>query len=158
MFFKKGMKNNKTIFCSPVSGDLVPLSQVQDEAFSSEVLGNGFAIKPTTNLLLSPFDGKVEMLFETYHAIGLKDSNGNEYLIHIGIDTVYLEGKGFHPYIEVGKKVKTGQKLIEFSLDLIKESGYEPIIIIVCTKNVTDNDFSVNKYKRVNANDVIIEM
>lgn len=159
MFFKKKIKETGVVsFYSPVNGELIPLSEVEDEAFSTEVLGKGFAIKPSSNVVLSPFDGEVIMLFETCHAIGLKDHKGNEYLIHIGIDTVYLKGKGFKSFIGKGDKVKKGQKLIEFSLATIMDAGYDPVIILVCTNNVSGGNFSLNEHKYVHSNDMILEM
>ncbi len=139
--FKDKVVENKTtvadpkaeVLSKPVDGQVVALSEVNDEVFSSGMIGEGFGIIPTSGELIAPEDGEITMLFETNHAIGLKTRNGAELLFHIGLDTVQLEGKHFTPYVKAGDQVKQGHPLIQFDLDAIKAAGFDPIVICVVT-------------------------
>ena len=139
--FKDKVVENKTtvadpkaeVLSKPVEGQVVALSEVNDEVFSSGMIGEGFGIIPTSGELIAPEDGEITMLFETNHAIGLKTRNGAELLFHIGLDTVQLEGKHFTPYVKAGDQVKQGQPLIQFDLEAIKAAGFDPIVICVVT-------------------------
>ena len=105
---------------------------MEDGAFASEMLGKGLGIVPAEGKVYAPFDGTVEALFATKHAIGLKSEDGIEMLIHIGLDTVKLEGEGFTAHVSQGDKVKKGDLLVEFDIDFIKSKGYSvttPVII-----------------------------
>lgn len=124
---------NSEIFNTPVKGEILSLNQVNDDVFSSGVMGDGYAINPLDNIVYAPLDGEISMLFNTKHAIGLQSTNGSQILIHIGIDTVQLNGKYFKTFVEKGAKVNQGDKLIEFDLDAIKESGFDPTIICIVT-------------------------
>lgn len=125
---------------SPLKGKVIPLSEVKDAAFSSGVLGQGCAILPEDNVLLAPVDGTVATLFPTLHAIGIVSKDGAEILMHIGLDTVQLEGKCFKAYVKQGDKVKKGDKLVEFDIDAIKAAGYsiETPVVITNTDNYLD--------------------
>lgn len=139
--FKDKVVENKTtvadpkaeVLSKPVDGQVVALSEVNDEVFSSGMIGEGFGIIPTSGELIAPEDGEITMLFETNHAIGLKTRNGAELLFHIGLDTVQLEGKHFTPYVKARDQVKQGQPLIQFDLEAIKAAGFDPIVICVVT-------------------------
>ncbi|MEZ4815794.1 MAG: glucose PTS transporter subunit IIA [Bdellovibrionota bacterium] len=117
----------KLFLCAPLSGRLVPLSQVPDQAFSQKIMGDGFAIDPTDGIVLAPIDATVVQIFRTGHAIGLETESGVEILIHVGIDTVKLNGKGFTALVQNGQHVKAGQELIRFDLELIR--GLVPSMI-----------------------------
>ena len=95
-------------FVAPVTGNVIPVNQVKDEAFASEAMGKGVGIEPENGKVYAPFDGNVDAVFPTGHLVGLSDGNGAEVLIHIGVDTVKLEGKGFTTYVSQGDKVKKG--------------------------------------------------
>ncbi|MEB8398363.1 beta-glucoside-specific PTS transporter subunit IIABC [Enterococcus casseliflavus] len=150
--FKDKVVENKTtvadskaeVLSKPVDGQVVALSEVNDEVFSSGMIGEGFGIIPTSGELIAPEDGEITMLFETNHAIGLKTRNGAELLFHIGLDTVQLEGKHFTPYVKAGDQVKQGQPLIQFDLDAIKAAGFDPIVICVVTNQ---ENFTVKTIK-----------
>jgi PTS system beta-glucosides-specific IIC component len=150
--FKDKTVENKTtvadpkaeVLSKPVEGQVVALSEVNDEVFSSGMIGEGFGIIPTSGELIAPEDGEITMLFETNHAIGLKTRNGAELLFHIGLDTVQLEGKHFTPYVKAGDQVKQGQPLIQFDLDAIKAAGFDPIVICVVTNQ---ENFTVKPIK-----------
>ena len=118
---------------SPLKGKTVKLEHVEDEAFSSGLLGKGVAIMPDEGVLYAPAEGTISALFPTGHAIGMVMDNGIELLMHVGMDTVQLEGKGFKAFTAVGEKVKKGQKLLEFDRELIREAGYSlvtPVLIV----------------------------
>lgn len=108
---------------APLTGQLIPLGEVEDPTFAQKLLGDGFAIKPTSGVLSSPVDGKVIQVFRTGHAIGLLTNDGLEILIHIGIDTVKMNGEGFTPSVKVDQNVKVGDKLLEFDIEKIKAKG-----------------------------------
>ena len=116
---------------APVEGEAIALSEVDDEVFASEALGKGIAILPQKGEVLAPADGTVTVIYPTLHAIGLKLSNGVELLIHVGIDTVKLEGKYFKKYVEEGAQVKKGEKIMGFDLEKIKAAGYDPTVMVV---------------------------
>ncbi|MGN0356922.1 MAG: beta-glucoside-specific PTS transporter subunit IIABC [Blautia sp.] len=121
---------------SPIIGDVIPLSQIPDEAFSSEAMGKGVGIEPHEGKVYAPFDGVVEMLFDTKHAIGLTSESGVNLLIHVGIDTVALNGKYFASHVQTGDKIKQGQLLIEFDMQEISKKY--PLVTPVLVTNTED--------------------
>ena len=134
------IKNNKTaddtqteILVSPLTGTAMPLSEVEDAAFSSEMLGKGIAVKPTDGKVYAPCAGTVTTLFPTKHAIGIESEHGAEILIHLGLDTVKLEGKGFTAHIQEGDKVTKGQLLVSCDLDAIAKEGYSMVTPVIIT-------------------------
>ena len=117
---------------SPLAGQVKPLSQATDPVFSSGVMGQGVVIEPSQGELVSPVNGTVTVLFPTKHAVGIVSEEGIEMLMHIGMDTVSLDGKGFVAHVEQGDKVVVGQQLISFDMDVIKKAGLvteTPVII-----------------------------
>ncbi|MGX7012962.1 beta-glucoside-specific PTS transporter subunit IIABC [Vagococcus silagei] len=118
---------------SVANGELVQLADIKDQAFSSGALGKGIGIISSGDDIYAPFDGEVVMVFDTKHAIGLRDENGVEVLIHIGIDTVELEGQGFEVLVESGAKIRQGQKIAQVNFNEIKAAGYDPTVIVVVT-------------------------
>lgn len=118
---------------SVVKGQLIQLSEVNDQAFSTGALGKGIAIIPSDEMIYSPLDGEITAVFPTKHALGIKGEDGVEVLIHIGIDTVELNGKGFDVLVAQGDKVKKGQQLVKVDFEGIKASGYDTTTIVVIT-------------------------
>lgn len=108
-----------------------------DEVFSSKAMGDGVVIFPSGNVLYSPIEGEIRMIFPSKHAIGIVASDGIEILIHVGVDTVNLEGKPFRLHCKQGDIVKQGQKLMEIDITSIEKEGYSSAIAMVCTKETT---------------------
>ena len=130
---------------APVAGKVVPLSQVEDAIFSSEMLGKGIAILPEENIVKSPVKGEIVTIFDTQHAIGLKTDDDVEVLIHIGIDTVNLKGQYFNALAKVGDRVEVGTPIMEVDFAAVKEAGYDIITPVIVTntaafKNVLGTD------------------
>lgn len=123
---------------APVAGTVIPLAEVQDEIFAGEVLGKGFAVVPEEGKVYAPFDGTVAMIADTKHAIGLSSENGVDLLIHVGLNTVELNGKGFTVYANQGQQIKKGQLLMEFDLEQIKAAGYDVTIPVIVTNGIEE--------------------
>lgn len=148
---------NKTVF-SPLKGNVIPISEVKDETFASEMLGKGVGILPYADRVVAPFDGTVTTFFETKHAIGLTNQDGLEILIHVGIDTVNLKGEHFKAYTKEDAAVKRGDLLLEFDKKCIEEAGYDTTTMVIVTN--TDDYESVNckTGQPAEEQDVIIEI
>ena len=127
--------NVSTELVSPLDGELLPLSEVKDEVFSSGAMGEGVAIEPSQGVLHAPANGRVVMTFPTGHAIGMKTKDGAEILMHIGMDTVNLQGKGFETLVDKGDEVKAGDELVKFDIDEIHSAGYIVTTPIVVTNS-----------------------
>lgn len=139
---KETVQQNETkaqILYSPLEGTAIPLSQVKDDTFASEVLGKGMAVVPVKGEVKAPCDATVSMVFDTKHAIGLATDDGLELLIHVGLNTVELEGKFYTVHINDGDEVKKGQTLITFDLEEIKAAGYDVTTPVIVTNS---DDFS----------------
>lgn len=122
---------------APLSGEVIPLEQVEDEVFASGVTGLGLAIRPADSVVLSPCDGEISMIADSLHAIGIAAAGDAEVLIHVGLNTTMLGGKGFEPLVKKGDIVKTGQPLLKFDMDFIKSKGY-PLVTPVLIVNAED--------------------
>ena len=120
---------------SPITGDVVALEQVPDEAFASKAVGDGIAVKPTSNIVVAPAAGTVVKIFNTNHAFCLETNNGAEIVVHMGIDTVALEGKGFKRLIEEGTDVKAGEPILEMDLDFLNANARSMISPVVCSNS-----------------------
>lgn len=138
MVFKKlfGKQSKKQeILLAPLSGRVLPIEQVPDPAFAEKMLGEGVAIEPTEGEVVAPIDGEIIVIAPTKHAIGMRSNQGVEILIHIGLDTVNLQGEGFEVFVEVGNKVSIGQKLIGFSIDFIQQRASSILTPVVITQH-----------------------
>lgn len=155
---KQEIAGEEGTLVAPVSGHVVPLSEVKDEAFSSGVLGKGVAIVPADGKVYAPCDGEVSTMFPTGHAVGITGTNRAEVLIHIGMDTVKLDGKYFSPKVETGAKVKAGDLLVEFDMDKIKEAGYDVTTPVLVTNADDFVDISGETGKDVKAGDMLISI
>lgn len=143
---------------SPVSGEMKNLELVDDPVFSSLAMGKGIAIKPSSDTIIAPFEATVESLFPTGHAIGLKSKNGTELLIHIGIDTVKLDGLGFKPLVSQGDTVTVNQPLIQFDSQKIQENAYDDTVMIVVTNTNATKDVVIEEQQTVKERDSLISV
>lgn len=126
-------KKNREVIGAPIQGDAVELSEVKDPTFGQEILGKGVAIIPSVGRVVAPYDGYIEMVFDTKHAISMKTESEIEILIHVGIDTVTLKGEHFKSHVEAGQEVKKGTLLLEFDINGIRQAGLEVISpMIIC--------------------------
>lgn len=119
--FGLGSKTNEETIVAPLTGAVKNIEEVPDPVFAGRMMGDGVAIDPTEGVVVSPVDGEIVQLFHTKHAIGIKAKNGTEILIHVGLETVKMEGEGFEAHVSEGQAVKAGDKLISFDLELIRE-------------------------------------
>ena len=133
----QAVANAKTVesLVSPITGDVVALEQVPDEAFASKAVGDGIAVKPTSNIVVAPAAGTVVKIFNTNHAFCLETNNGAEIVVHMGIDTVALEGKGFKRLVEEGTEVKAGEPILEMDLDFLNANARSMISPVVCSNS-----------------------
>lgn len=128
-----GTVKEKQRIQAPLQGQLVSLDQINDEVFASQQMGKTLAIYPTEEQIVSPGNGQVTALYPTHHAIGLKLDNGAEILLHIGINTVELKGRGFERFVKAGERVRLGQKLLSFDKQIIQAAGYDPTVLVIVT-------------------------
>ena len=144
------------VISSPIKGDVLPLNQVKDEVFSAGLLGKGVAIEPKEGKVVSPVDGTLTTLFPTHHALGITSDNGAEILIHVGMDTVQLEGKCFTPKAKQGDKIKAGQVLLEFDIDGIKEAGYPVTTPVIISNSDNYLDIIGTEKKEINREEELL--
>ena len=123
------------ILQAPLTGRLIDITEVSDAVFADKILGEGVAIVPEKGELYAPADGKIETVFEYKHAIAMTCDNGAEVLLHVGLDTVKLEGKYYETEVKSGDRVKAGQLLLKFDIDKIREAGYDVVTPIVVTNH-----------------------
>lgn len=143
---------------SPIKGEQINLSEVEDEVFASGAVGVGMAIIPSKGEVVSPIDGVVSTIFPTKHAIGIVSDNGTEILIHVGLNTVALDGKYYDTHIKSGDKVKKGEKLLSFNIDGIKKEGYSTVTPVLVTNASDLSDVIVIDNKEIEENDSIIKV
>lgn len=127
--------NKETIICAPVSGKVICREDIPDETFASGIMGEGVGIKPEEEIIVAPFDGEITSVVDTGHAVGLTSSDGVELLIHVGVDTVKMQGDGFQVFVTEGQKVKTGEKLLKFDRDKIRKAGYSDTTAVLVTNS-----------------------
>ena len=155
-FLKNLFSKPEVEICAPVAGEAVSVTKVSDPTFGEEVLGKGIAIRPTDNKVVAPCDATLELMFDTGHAVSMTGDNGAEILIHIGLETVKLNGKHFTVHAKSGDHVTKGQLLIEFDREAIAAEGYDIITpMVICN---TDKYEKINSYvdKTVAAGDKVM--
>ncbi|MBC3938057.1 PTS glucose transporter subunit IIA [Anaerotruncus massiliensis (ex Liu et al. 2021)] len=127
------LKGKQLEIAAPLTGKVIPVTEVPDPVFAEKVLGDGIAVDPTEGAVYSPVDGTIFQIAHTFHAMGIESDDGLEILVHLGIDTVKLEGKGFQSFVEVGQKVKKGDKIMEMDIGFIREQGLSPMSPCIIT-------------------------
>jgi sugar PTS system EIIA component len=138
-FFKGKKTELETTIMQPLEGEILPLDVVPDPVFSQKMIGDGFAVNPTNGTVISPVDGEVISVFPTKHAVSIKSTDGREILIHVGLETVSLNGEGFTSLVSDGERVKKGQKLLEADLQTIKDKVPSIITPVIFT-NLAENE------------------
>lgn len=158
MFDFRKKKKVVEVIGAPIEGEVAASREIPDSTFAEEMLGKGIAIRPAVGKVFSPVDGTVAMVFDTKHAVSLISDGGAEILIHIGLDTVTLNGTPFNVHVETGAAVKKGDLLVEFDMDAIKAAGLEVITpVVICNSD----EFSGMKRftgKRVKPGDAVMEL
>jgi PTS system beta-glucosides-specific IIC component len=150
----KALKSEEIV--SPFAGELIALTEVPDQVFASEAMGKGVGIVPSVGRAVSPVNGVVTTLFKTKHAVGITSDNGAEILIHIGMDTVQLDGKYFTAHVNQGDKVSVGDLLVEFDIEKIKAAGYQVISPVIITNSAEYNQIDSVKQKNVSEKQFLI--
>ncbi len=152
--FKKGIK-----VYAPMKGELVKLSEVSDPTFGEGILGQGVAIKPTDGNVYAPFDGEVAFVANTKHALSLTSVDGVELLVHVGLDTVKLDGKCFDVKVNNGDKFKKGDLLMVADLETIKKEGYDTITpVVVCNTDSYKKVTGINEGRPVNQGEEVLQV
>ena len=144
--FKKHSEINNNDFVAVASGEIIPLAKVRDDVFSKKMLGDGVAIKPSDDIIVSPCNGVITMLFPTLHAFGIKNDDNVEALVHIGLDTVNLKGKGFKCYVKQGDRVKAGDKIIKIDSYDLMNKGYDLTTMLLFPNPDKDFRFKTEGY------------
>lgn len=148
--FGKGKEVNKEIeIYAPLTGEYINIENIPDPVFAQKMMGEGFGINPTEGEVVSPIEGKVDNVFPTKHAIGLKADNGLEILVHIGLDTVQLDGQGFEILVSGGDTVQVGDPLLKFDLEYIRNNAKDVISPIIITNSDQTESIHVNDVKAV---------
>lgn len=153
-FFRK--KDDGVKLYKPVAGRVIDITEVQDDMFSDRLMGDGVAIEPEGDVIVAPCDGKVLLVPKTLHAVALESANGAEILVHIGIDTVELKGKGFTGHVKAGDMVKRGDKLISFDREYIQAEGKALVTPVVIT-NADEKGIGIKKNIE-SGSDIIMEL
>lgn len=154
LFSKKSKEIN---IYAPVDGEVVGLDKVEDEVFSEKMMGDGLAIIPNNGEFVSPIDGQLVSVFPTKHAYGIQDKSGVEILLHIGLDTVTLDGKGFELFVEQGQKIKTGEALVNVDLKYVKPKVPSITTPIIFT-NQANKKIKIVKTGKVKKGDLIVQL
>ncbi len=153
-----GAGSVKKVVCTPVSGELAPIGEASDEAFAGKMMGDGYIVRSKEGMAYAPEDSEVSFVFPSRHAVGLKADDGTEYLIHIGVDTVNLNGEGFEAFVKDGDRVKRGDKLIGFDIEYIKEHAKSDECIVVFTSLQEGEEIRLSKTGEVKKLDEAAEI
>ncbi|MFT4106574.1 MAG: PTS glucose transporter subunit IIA [Lacrimispora sp.] len=156
--FGQGNEEKGEKILAPAEGSVIPLSQVNDPAFSQEILGKGLAIVPSKGRIVAPADGVLTMVFETKHAVSVTTDKGAEIIIHVGLDTVRLNGEHYTSHKKQGDRVKAGDLLLEFDMEAIKGAGYEVVTPVIICNHQEFPDMVCHTDKDVKELDVVIEL
>lgn len=141
---------------APVKGNLKEIEKVNDEVFSQKMLGEGVAVVASDSKVVAPISGVITAVFPTNHAIGITSDEGVEVLLHIGIDTVELDGKGFTGYVKLGDEVTRGDQLVSVDFDFIHDGGYEGDVIMVITNSANYENIQIMNVNEIEVNDILI--
>lgn len=149
--FLKKKEQKPTLLYAPVTGEIITLESLNDGVFSTKMMGNGFAVEPSEEVIYSPVCGIVDSIFPTKHALGIISDNGDEVILHVGLDTVNLEGKPFELMVEVGSKVHQDTIILKMNQQQIKEANVRDTVIVVVPKLVSGNSIYIQEPLAVSA-------
>lgn len=153
--FKKQPESTTTTLAAVMNGEVKPITEAPDPVFSQKMMGDGYVLFPTDGTVVSPVDGKIETVFPTKHAVGITSNNGLEIIIHIGLDTVQLNGEGFEVFVAAGDKVTKGQKLVQVDLAAIGSKVPSTATPVVIT-NLGDKTIELTGSGTVSAGDDVL--
>ena len=153
--FKK--KDEKLCLYSPVKGELVSIESVNDPVFAGKMMGEGVGVIPTDTMICAPADGTISLISDTKHAFGMMLNNDEEILVHIGIDTVNLAGKGFEVLVNVNDKVKKGTPIIKADFDYLKSQGIDTTTMLIFLNHANYNNIQTYKAKEADTNTIALE-
>lgn len=157
-FFKSHKKQVTQQLHAVADGEFIPITSVHDEIFSNKVMGDGFAIIPDDHVIVSPASGVVSTLFPTKHAVSITLDNGLELLVHLGIDTVELDGVPFEIFVHVGDHIEAGTQLATMDIEYVKAHGKPTDCVVVCTNGESIEQLAFYQQTKVKANDVVGEI
>lgn len=152
------VETEKNTVYAPLRGNVIPLKEIGDGVFSEGVLGQGCGIEPDSETVTAPFNGTITQVADTKHAVGLESTDGVEVLIHVGMDTVSMNGKGFTVYVKTGDKIQCGQKLMSFSKKAIAEAGFKDTAAVIITNTDDYSSVELLKTGAVTANEKLIQI
>lgn len=155
---EKSKAGTESVLTAPMAGHCIPVTQVADPTFAGELLGKGVAILPENGRVTAPADGVVDMVFETGHALTMKTDGGAEVLLHVGIDTVQLKGKGFSSRVTAGQRVHPGDLLLEADLALIRRAGYDTSTVMVVCNPEAFREIECAADRDVAANETVMRL
>jgi len=148
----------ENIIYSPLTGRVVPLSEVNDPVFSQEMMGKGAAIIPTAKRVVAPCNGEVVNVFRTLHAVTIRADNGADIIIHVGLETVALDGQYYESHVEDGQRVKKGDLLLTVDINKIKEDGYDVITPVIVTNSAEYQSVEKTEKNEVNDGDLLLNL
>ncbi|CAM2772438.1 MULTISPECIES: PTS sugar transporter subunit IIA [Salinicoccus] len=156
LFGKKNDVDKEIEITSPLNGKYVKLEDIPDPVFAEKMMGEGFGVDPTDGEVVAPVAGTVMQVFPTNHAVGIKTNNGLEVLIHIGLETVAMEGKGFEGHVSEGDKVEKGDKLVTFDMDLVKSEANSTISPVIITNSDVLDSFDLKEVTDLDRADTVV--
>ncbi|MCG7332075.1 PTS sugar transporter subunit IIA [Salinicoccus roseus] len=156
LFGKKNDVDKEIEITSPLNGKYVKLEDIPDPVFAEKMMGEGFGVDPTDGEVVAPVAGTVMQVFPTNHAVGIKTNNGLEVLIHIGLETVAMEGKGFEGHVSEGDKVEKGEKLVTFDMDLVKSEANSTISPVIITNSDVLDSFDLKEVTDLDRADTVV--
>lgn len=156
--FSRRKKRKKTTIFSPMNGSIKSIEYTPDPVFSQKMMGDGIVVFPTDGIVAAPFDGKITMVSPNKHALGLKSDDGIELLIHYGLDTVCLQGEGFELFVEVGKNITKGDKLLKANNTFIEAKGLSTAVSVIFTALNENQKIEIIKNNHVSIGDPVINV
>ena len=137
-------------------GEMIPAEDIKDEMFSKEMLGKTAGFIPSSGEIFAPCNGVLEVMFPTGHAFAIRMKDGTGVLVHIGINTVDLDGNGFDVHVKQGSQVKAGQKIVDVNLDIVRKAGYDPTTMLIITEPAENKEYSFSSYGQIKKMEIIL--